>query len=73
MDLKALQKLNYGMYVVTSKKDDKINGQISNTVFIGKVVASEIQNELEPMTYAYYHEIKKGLSPENAPTFIKEQ
>ena len=33
MNLKALYKLSYGVYVVTSKKDDRINGQIANTVF----------------------------------------
>jgi flavin reductase (DIM6/NTAB) family NADH-FMN oxidoreductase RutF/rubredoxin len=33
MDLKALYKLGYGVYVVTSKKDSRINGQIANTVF----------------------------------------
>ncbi len=31
--MKALQKLSYGLYVVTSKKDDKFNGQVVNTVF----------------------------------------
>jgi ferric-chelate reductase [NAD(P)H] len=33
MNLKALYKLGYGVYVVTSKKDNRINGQIANTVF----------------------------------------
>ena len=33
MDLKALQKLGYGLYVVTSHDGDKLNGQIANTVF----------------------------------------
>ena len=33
MNIKALYKLGYGVYVVTSKKDDRINGQIANTVF----------------------------------------
>lgn len=33
MNLKALFKLGYGVYVVTSKKDAKINGQIANTLF----------------------------------------
>ena len=33
MNVKALYKLGYGVYVVTSKKDDRINGQIANTVF----------------------------------------
>ena len=33
MNTKALYKLNYGIYVVSSKKDDKFNAQIANTVF----------------------------------------
>ena len=33
MDLKALYKLGYGLYIVSSKKGDKFNGQIANTVF----------------------------------------
>ena len=33
MDIRALFKLGYGVYVVTSRKGDLINGQIANTVF----------------------------------------
>ncbi len=33
MDKKALQKINYGLYVVCSKYDGKENGQIANAVF----------------------------------------
>jgi ferric-chelate reductase [NAD(P)H] len=33
MDLKTLNKLSYGMYIVSSKKDGKLNGQVANTVF----------------------------------------
>jgi len=33
MNTKALYKLGYGLYVVTSRKGDKLNGQIANTVF----------------------------------------
>jgi flavin reductase (DIM6/NTAB) family NADH-FMN oxidoreductase RutF/rubredoxin len=33
MNIKALYKLGYGVYVVTSKKDSRLNGQIANTVF----------------------------------------
>jgi len=33
MNPKALQKIKYGMYIVSSKKSDKLNGQIANTVF----------------------------------------
>ena len=33
MDTQALHKIGYGMYVICSKKGDKFNGQIANTVF----------------------------------------
>jgi len=169
MDLKALHKIGYGMYVVSSKRDKKFNGQIANTVFqvtaeppaiavcinkqnlthefvkeskvftisilsketsmvfigrfgfrsgreldkfkgldykvgltgapvvlensvgyleaqvidnmdagthtlfVGKVVDAMIIKDEEPMTYAYYHQVKRGKSPKTAPTYIKEE
>ncbi len=169
MDTKALFKISYGVYAITSKKDDRINGQIANTlfqitsepqtvaisinkqnltyefiessgifsasilsretpldfigrfgfksgreinkfeginfkigkvgapvvlentvayletevinkmdagthtIFLGKVIEAEILNSQEPMTYAYYHEIKRGTTPKTAPTYIKEE
>ncbi len=33
MSINALYKLSYGVYMVTSKKDTRMNGQIANTVF----------------------------------------
>lgn len=42
----------------------------SHSLFIGKVVAGEIINDEEPLTYAYYHEIKGGKSPKTAPNYI---
>ena len=33
MNPKALFKLSYGLYIVTSRKGDRLNGQIANTVF----------------------------------------
>lgn len=33
MNVEALYKINYGMYIVTSKSNDRINGQMANTVF----------------------------------------
>jgi len=169
VDLKALRKIGYGLYIVSSKKGDRVNGQIANTVFqvtseppviavcinkqnltnefikesgafaasilsketpmkfighfgfksgreidkfkdvkykvgvtgapivlentigyleaevinsidmgthtvfFGKIVDAEIIKKGEPMTYAYYHEVKKGKSPKTAPTYIKEE
>ena len=168
MNQNALHKIGYGLYVVTSSKDDKINGQIANTVFqitskpptlavsinkenythdfikqsrsfvvnvldkdsemvfigrfgfksgrdidkfdgikyrlsqsgnpileetsvaylevkvekevdmgthtvfIGEIVDADIMSDGEPMTYAYYHLVKKGKAPKAAPTYIEE-
>jgi len=42
------------------------------TIFIGKVVEAEILSNEEPMTYAYYHEVKQGKTPKTAPTYMEE-
>ncbi len=169
MDTKALHKLSYGLYIVSSRKGDKLNGQIANTVFqitsepptiavsinknnftyefikesrvftvsvlsqntpisfighfgfkcgrdidkfkdvshklsesqcpvvtehtlayleakviqevdvgthtifVGEVIGAEVLKEGEPMTYAYYHQIKRGTTPKTAPTYIEEK
>jgi flavin reductase (DIM6/NTAB) family NADH-FMN oxidoreductase RutF/rubredoxin len=40
-------------------------------IFIGEVIAAEIlSEELDPITYDYYRNVKKGLAPKNAPTYI---
>ena len=168
MNLKALHKLSYGLYVVSSKKGNRLNGQIANsvfqvtseppaiavsinkdnlthefireskvltvsilsrdtplsfighfgfesgrdinkfggigyemdetqapvlidntvayleamvtqeldagthTIFIGELVGADIVKEGDPMTYAYYHQVKRGTTPKKAPTYIKE-
>jgi flavin reductase (DIM6/NTAB) family NADH-FMN oxidoreductase RutF/rubredoxin len=44
----------------------------THTIFVGKVVDAEIIKDGEPMTYAYYHEVKRGTAPKTAPTYIAE-
>ncbi|OGO02426.1 MAG: High molecular weight rubredoxin [Chloroflexi bacterium RBG_13_53_26] len=169
MNTEALHQITYGLYVVTSRKGDKLNGQIANTViqasskpptisvcinkenlthefikdsrvfavsilskdtplnfigqfgfksgrnvnklegvkykigetkapvvldhtlaylearvikeldvgthtdFLGELVAAEILREGEPMTYAYYHHVKRGTTPKTAPSYIEEE
>lgn len=43
----------------------------SHTIFVGDVIDAQILNDHEPMTYAYYHLVKGGKSPKNAPTYIE--
>lgn len=45
----------------------------THTIFIGKVIESAKITDEEPMTYAYYHKVKKGKSPAKAPTYIEEK
>lgn len=44
----------------------------THTVFLGKVLDADMLKADEPMTYAYYHQVVKGRSPRNAPTYIAE-
>jgi len=41
----------------------------THTIFTGKVVEADLTGEGEPMTYAYYQNVKGGKSPKTAPTF----
>jgi len=41
----------------------------THTLFIAEVVDTKVLNDKPPMTYDYYHQIKKGTTPKTAPTF----
>lgn len=43
----------------------------THTIFIGEVKDAQTLNENIPMTYSYYHNVIKGTSPKNAPTYIE--
>lgn len=46
----------------------------THTVFLGEVIEGDIKgSNRTPMTYAYYHNVIKGKSPKNAPTYIAEE
>ncbi len=45
----------------------------THTVFLGKVVDADVLKTDDAMTYAYYHNVIKGKSPKNAPTYIAEE
>jgi flavin reductase (DIM6/NTAB) family NADH-FMN oxidoreductase RutF/rubredoxin len=43
----------------------------THIIFIGELVASEIiDDSKDPITYLYYRQIRKGVAPKNAPTYI---
>ncbi len=45
----------------------------THTLFLGKIVEAENIKKGIPLTYDYYHQIKKGVSPKNAPTYISKE
>jgi flavin reductase (DIM6/NTAB) family NADH-FMN oxidoreductase RutF/rubredoxin len=46
----------------------------SHLLFIGELLNSdEKEKKKEPITYAYYRQVKKGVSPKNAPTYHKPE
>ena len=80
-DIDKFQKINYktgktGAPIVTDNAiayievsvKDKIECN-THTIFIGEVLEAEILNDETPMTYAYYHICKGGVSPKTAPTY----
>lgn len=44
----------------------------THDIIIGKVINGEKVSDKVPMTYKYYHENLKGVSPKNAPTYVEE-
>ncbi|MEK6732589.1 MAG: rubredoxin, partial [Candidatus Omnitrophota bacterium] len=45
----------------------------THTIFLGQMTDSRILKTGKPMTYDYYHQVKRGTTPEAAPTFIRKE
>lgn len=45
----------------------------THTIFIGQVEDAELLAKKPVLTYEYYHQVKGGKSPKNAPTYIEEE
>lgn len=65
--------------IITDKMCGYITGEVINIVdaqthdiFLIRVDKGDILNEIDPMTYKYYHEVIKGTAPSKAPTYIEE-
>ncbi|MCK4331443.1 MAG: flavin reductase, partial [Dehalococcoidia bacterium] len=43
----------------------------THSIFVGELVAADDVKEGEPMTYAYYHKVKRGTTPKTAPSYIE--
>ena len=45
----------------------------THTIFVGNIVDGDVISNEEPMTYAYYQQVKGGKSPKTAPTYVKDE
>ncbi|MDI9570401.1 MAG: flavin reductase [Pseudomonadota bacterium] len=45
----------------------------SHTIFVGEVADYDSLGNEAPMTYSYYHTVRKGKAPKTAPTYEREE
>ncbi len=45
----------------------------THTIFIGELAGADVIKEGDPMTYAYYHQVKRGTTPKTAPVYVEEK
>lgn len=57
LEVKVLDKLDCG----------------THTLFLGEMAGSRMIKGGKPLTYDYYHMVKRGTTPKTAPTFVKEE
>ena len=84
-DMDKLKGINYktgetGAPIVTDHAlaylEAKVIKQLdvgTHTIFVGELVGADVFKEGEPMTYAYYHQVKRGATPKTAPSYIAEK
>jgi flavin reductase (DIM6/NTAB) family NADH-FMN oxidoreductase RutF/rubredoxin len=63
--------LDYTLGYLEAEVEEKMDVG-THTLFVGRLVAAEVVSEGDPLTYAYYHEVKQGKTPKKAATYIKE-
>lgn len=61
--------LDYTICYIEVKVESKLDCG-THTIFLGRMTGSEMLKPGKPMTYEYYHLVKKGATPRTAPTFI---
>lgn len=70
--IQGLPVVKYTCGYVVCKVIDKME-TATHTVFLGEVIDAGCYEGMgDAMTYAYYHNVVKGKSPKNAPTYLPE-
>ena len=61
---------DYALAYLEAKVVDKIDVG-THTIFIGELIDADVIKEGEPITYAYYQQVKRGTTPKSAPSYIE--
>lgn len=69
---KAPVVLDYTLAALEAQVVNQIDAY-THTIFLGQLVNAEMLSSGEPMTYAYYQQVKRGTTPKTAPSYIAEK
>ncbi|MBU1056336.1 MAG: rubredoxin [Proteobacteria bacterium] len=84
-DIDKFENINYrmgetGVPVVTDHSVAFIEAEVvgeldcgTHRIFLAEIKNCDILSDEEPMTYAYYHTVKRGKAPKTAPTYQAEE
>jgi len=64
--------LDHTLAYLEARAIDQID-VVTHTIFVGEVVGADDVKAGEPMTYAYYHKVKRGTTPKTAPSYVGER
>ena len=45
----------------------------THTIFIAQLIDADVIREGEPLSYAYYQQVKRGTTPKSAPSYIADK
>jgi flavin reductase (DIM6/NTAB) family NADH-FMN oxidoreductase RutF/rubredoxin len=62
--------MDYTLAFLEAKVVDQVDAG-THTIFIGELIDADILKEGEPITYAYYQQVKRGTTPKSAPSYIE--
>ena len=64
--------LNHAVAYFEAKVVNEIDVK-THTVFVGEIVVAKLLNYETPMTYDFFHQIKRGTTPKSAPIFMQAE
>lgn len=72
-DASGIRYPTAGASAVFSCKVNRTVDLGTHLLFVADLEDCEILSGAKPMTYAYYHQVKKGTTPKNAPSYQEEK